>query len=100
MTYHLEIKTEARKDIIDGARWYRNKQQGLDIKFLSAIEETISRILRNPHAGTNFYKPYRETRVKKFPYVIVYEIFSAAIVVYEVFHTSQNPKKKIKRIKK
>ena|SRR5437762_13953698 len=99
MIYLVEIKVEARKDIINAAAWYRARQEGFDNIFLSAVEATIYRILANPHAGTNFYKTFGETNIKKFPYVIVYEIFSDSIVIYEVFHTSQNPKKKIKRLK-
>jgi len=66
MTYLSEFKAEARKDIIDAAGWYRDRQEGLDNKFLSAIEETVNKILANPHAGTNFYKTFRETSIKNF----------------------------------
>ena len=100
MKYFFEFKEEARQEIIDAAAWYRDKRTGLDKIFLLAIEEAISRILNNPAAGRKIYKTYREISLKKFPYVIVYEIIFDSVVIYQVFNTWQNPKKKIKRLKK
>ena len=100
MKYFFEFKEEARQDIIEAAAWYRDKRTDLDKRFLSAIDETISRIVNNPASGRKIYKIYREASVKKFPYVIVYEIIFDSIVIYQVFNTWQNPGKKLKRLKK
>jgi len=35
----------------------------------------------------------RKVVVKKFPYIIVFEIENNDVVVYAVFHTKQNPVK-------
>ena len=100
MKYFFEFKEEARKDIIETAAWYRDKRTDLDKIFLLAIEKAISRIKNNPAAGRKIYKAFREISLKKFPYVIIYEIIFNTIVIYQVFNTWQNPKKKIKRLKK
>jgi len=96
----LIFKDEARDDVLKAAEWYGEKQTGLNEKFLTAIEEAIERILKHPTDGRIVYKSYREIPVKKFPYLIVYEIFLHSIVIYMIFHTRQNPKKKFKRLKK
>ena len=100
MKYFFEFKEEARQEIIDAAAWYRNKRKDLDKKFLLAIEKAISRIINNPTSGRKIYKTFRQISLNKFPYVIVYEIFLNTVVIYQVFNTWQNPKKKIKRLKK
>ena len=41
-------------------------------------------------------KNYRQIILKTFPYVVVYEIVEEAVVVFAVFHTSQNPIKKFR----
>ncbi|MEM0542303.1 hypothetical protein WFZ85_06720 [Flavobacterium sp. j3] len=41
-------------------------------------------------------KPYREVFIKHFPYLIIYEIETSNIIVYAIFNTSLNPKKKPK----
>lgn len=100
MKYPIEVKEEARQDIIDAAGWYREKQPGLDKKFIAAIEEAMQRISLTPTAGRKLYRSFRETSLKKFPFVIVYEIIFDSIVIYQVFHISQNPRKKSSRLKK
>ena len=100
MPYKLEIKEEASLDIINGAAWYRDKQEGPDKKFVLAVESTIRLVIKNPFAYKRGFKNCREAGVRKFPYLVVYEISSSDIIVYAVFNTWQNPRKKIKRIKK
>ena len=39
-------------------------------------------------------KNFRQAALKRFPFVIVYEIIKAEVVVFAVFHTSKNPKGK------
>jgi plasmid stabilization system protein ParE len=96
----LIFKEEAKDDVLSAAEWDKEKQAGLDERFMAAIEETTERILKHPSAGRLIYKSFRQTSLKKFPYVIVYENLSESIIIYSVFHTSQNPGKKIKRLKK
>ena len=96
----LEIKEEARNDILNAAAWYREKQEGLDKKFITAVQRTLIKIVNNPESGNKIYKTYRQTIVKKFPYVVIYSIIFDSIVILQVFNTWQNPKKKLKGLKK
>ncbi|TXJ22616.1 MAG: hypothetical protein E6Q24_20760 [Chitinophagaceae bacterium] len=41
-------------------------------------------------------KNVRQAALKRFPYVIVYEIIKAEVVVFAVFHTRRNSKLKFK----
>lgn len=36
----------------------------------------------------------RQTTVKEFPFVVIYEVFDNTIIVFAVFHTSRNPNDK------
>ena len=96
----LEIKEEAKQDIITASAWYREQQEGLDKKFIAAVEETLKRIVRHPEAGKRIYKSFRQAIVKKFPYVISYQIIFDSIVIFQIFNTWQHPKKKIRRLRK
>ena len=100
MPYTYEFKEEAKKDIVDSAAWYRNKSEGLDIRFIDSIEVTIKKILQNPDIGIKVYKDFRQISIKNFPFLLVYEVEAATIIIYTVFHTSRNPKRIIKRLKK
>ena len=96
----VEIKEEAKLDITTASAWYREQQEGLDKKFIAAVEETLKRIVRHHEAGNIIYKSFRQAMVNKFPYIIVYQVISHSIVIFQVFNTWRNPKKKIRRFKK
>jgi plasmid stabilization system protein ParE len=54
---------------------------------LEAIPESYQKIQKN----------FRQIIVRNFPYVVVFEILNNEVLVYAVFHTSRNPKKKFKK---
>lgn len=100
MPFRIEVKEEARQDIADAMQWYASKVENLDKRFLKAVEETIFRIQQNPFSFKKVYKKFRQTSVRKFPYVILYEPENKNVVIYSVFNTWQHPKKKLWRIKR
>lgn len=99
MPFSIEVKDEAKQDIADAKRWYASRVDNLDKRFLKAVEEALVRIQRNSFAFKKVYKKFRQTAVKKFPYVILYEPEYNNVVIYSVFNTWQHPKKKIRRFK-
>ena len=42
---------EAHAEMIEQARYYENKAEGLGADFLDAVEETTRRIAQSPNAG-------------------------------------------------
>ncbi|MDI1256719.1 MAG: hypothetical protein PSV16_11525 [Flavobacterium sp.] len=38
--------------------------------------------------------PYRQTLLRKFPYLIIYELVEETVFIYKVFNTHQDPEKK------
>ena len=73
MSFKIEIKEEAKADIADPMRWYAAKAENLNHRFLAAVEAVLLKIQRNPFAFKRIYKKFRQTGVKSFPYVILYE---------------------------
>lgn len=99
MSYKLEIKDEAKKDILSASKWYAEKQDGLNKRFIAQLENVLQVIINNPKTYKRVYKHFREAALKKFPYVVVYEFEPDTIIVYSVFQAKQNPRKKIRRLK-
>ncbi|MFN7674847.1 hypothetical protein [Flavobacterium sp.] len=56
----------------------------------------MGRVRKNPLHYQIKRKPYREVFIKHIPYLIIYEIVDSSIIVYAIFNTSLNPKKKPK----
>ena len=52
----------------------------------------VQRLAAAPHQGAPFHGPYRWMRVRRFSYVLYYEIIDPSQVrVYAVAHTSRRP---------
>jgi plasmid stabilization system protein ParE len=99
MKYKIEIKEEARTDIIEASDWYASKVQGLNFHFIEQLEIVIKVILTNPKTYKRIYKDFRQAALKKFPYVVVYGCEKETIIIYSVFHAKQHPQKKLRRLK-
>lgn len=97
MTYHLIIKEEVEKETIEAFVWYECRQQGLGNDFLLQLEEHLNNIVNQPFLYQKIYKQFRQVFLKRFPFVIIYEIDANTIIVYSIFHTSRNPKKKFRK---
>jgi len=77
--------------------WYEEQQTGLGDRFLNELEECYDKIESMPEIYAKIKSNFRQIILPVFPYVIVFEILKNDIVVYAVFHTSRNPRKKFKR---
>jgi mRNA-degrading endonuclease RelE of RelBE toxin-antitoxin system len=91
MAYKLVIKPRAEDDLAEGIVWYESRQKGLGMIFLNWVEKYLKSIQRNPLQYPLKRKPYREAFIKKFPYVIIYEVLEDEVIVYSVFNTHRNP---------
>lgn len=96
MTYILEIKDHANLEIIEAYLYYEEKRLGLGEEFLEHLNVYFDRIITNPKHFPQKRKPYREAFIKRFPYLIIYEITNRKVIVYSIFNTWQNPENKKK----
>jgi hypothetical protein len=96
MAYELEIKEEANLETIEAYLYYEKKRPGLGEEFLEHLDAYFDRITVNPKHFPQKRKPYREAFIKRFPFLVIYEITRNKVIVYSVFNTGQNPEKKKK----
>lgn len=92
----MEIKEEANLEIIEAYLYYEEKRIGLGEEFLEQIDIYFDRITSSPKHFPQKRKPYREAFIKRFPFLIIYEIEKNKVIVYSVFNTWQSPDKKKK----
>jgi toxin ParE1/3/4 len=78
-------------DLNEILNWYAQQREGLDAEFLLSFEASVQKIRRNPTAYPVLILNSRATLLRRFPYRIIYKIYSDKIIVYGVFHTSRNP---------
>jgi len=96
MSIQLEIRPLASLGILDAYDWYESQLAGLGDRFLSDQDEFFAMLLRNPNTCGFLEDNIRQGRLSTFPYLVVYEVFQEKVVVFSVFHASQNPDKKRK----
>ena len=94
MPYKIEIRPLAVIEIIEAYDWYEEQRNGLGNDFLDELESFYSILNANPNTYSYFEKPVREGKIKRFPYVVIYEVVEKSIIIYSVFMSRQNPKKK------
>ena len=58
---------------------------------MRCIDETISRIAKNPEMFPIALRNTRKVMVKKFPYTLYYEIGDEDIMILAVFHAKRSP---------
>lgn len=96
MKYSLLIKQEALEDLQDAFDYYEEQRKGLGKLFLDSVQECMNRLEKNPLHFQIKKKTFREAVVKIFPYLIIFEVIEKEIVVYAIFNSWKNPKKKPK----
>ena len=91
----IKIKEQANTEVSNAYTYYESKQIGLGEYFLSDFSNTINSIKLSPNGFVKFHQ-YRQVRFSVFPFVIVYEVLENELVVYAVFETHQDTKKKLR----
>lgn len=95
--YRITITEKAEAEYNAAYWYYEKKRSGLGASYEYETGILLKTIRETPLLFQRKYKQYREALLKKFPYFIVYEIISEAIVVHSFFHTSRHPFKKYTR---
>ena len=86
------LAPEAEQDADDAIAWYDLKSVVLGDEFLRCVNKCIQSIERYPEMYPRVYRKMRRALVETFPYQVLYEIDPEEIVVYAIYHCSQNPK--------
>lgn len=92
----LLIKPRAIAMMQDAYQWYEEQKQGLGEEFLTELDSYFTKLQSHPEYFGKIKKNFRQAALKRFPYVIVYEIIKTEVVVFAVFHTKRNSKFKFK----
>ncbi|MFK7786745.1 MAG: type II toxin-antitoxin system RelE/ParE family toxin [Crocinitomicaceae bacterium] len=96
MEYNVILTLKCEQDIDEAFVWYEEQQMGLGLRFYREVRSHLDRLVTTPKSfPVKLDSSIRELTLSLFPFVIVYEIIGEEVMVYRVFSTSQNPKKKI-----
>ncbi len=95
----LIIKEEVYNDLTDIVNWYENQSANLGLNFLDEWENALKVVSKNPAIFQLQYKNFRHSKILRFPYLIIFEIDNAEVIVYAVINSYRKPAKRYKRRK-
>lgn len=98
MIEQVKFTPEADDDVAKSYDWYENREPGLGEDFLRCIEACVQTIQRYPKIFPVAIDEFRHAPIRRFPFEIFYEAEDECVVVYSVFHCSQDPEKWRKRL--
>ena len=89
--FSIVVSDEAEIDFDKSYEYYFEDSPKVANAFFKKINVSFEDIKQNPFAFPVAYKNVRKYVVKKFPFVIYYQIVNSSIKVIAIFHTSRNP---------
>ena len=97
MAYTIAVKPGAEEDIEHIYNWYEDQKEGLGAEFLAELVFYYKKLEQQPAVFGKINKTYRQAVLRRFPYIIVFEVSKSEVIIYAVFHKSRNPKNRIRR---
>jgi plasmid stabilization system protein ParE len=96
MASTVRFGPRAERDLHAAVVWYKLQQEGLEQRFMAALEDCLDVIRRFPQGAPSVSGDIRQLPVPGFPYVIVFAARKRTITVIRVFHTAQHPRKRLR----
>ena len=87
----IEFHPDAVSEIREAAHYYQTQQVDLGRRFLSTVEESLTRISNFPESFPVVANNVRQCKVAHFPYAIVYRVQVNYIQVIALAHSRRKP---------
>lgn len=94
MQYELLISAIAFSETDDAYTYYESQSPGLGDGFLKSLDDIYYKLSHTPHycSFINSAKDLRDIRVKKFPFVVIFQIVNDRVLVLRVFDSHRDPR--------
>ncbi len=88
----------AARELQAAYRWYARRSPFAAGRFQQAADRVRQRLETAAEQGSPFRPPYRWMRLRRFPYLLYYEIRDAqAVIAYAVAHAGRRPGYRLRR---
>jgi plasmid stabilization system protein ParE len=91
MVDRVELHSGARQDFDEAFHWYAKRSFGAAIGFVAAVDDSISRVLKDPERFAVLAPRCRVCQLRGFPFRLVYRVGSSSIVVIAIAHAKRRP---------
>lgn len=87
----LRLRAEARAELLRETAYYEGKREGVGRRFREAVAASFELIRRFPAGGAPGPSSTRRTKVRGFPFTVVYRDEPEVIVVFAVAPDRHQP---------
>src|SRR5580698_3792581 len=87
----FEFHPEALEEYDAAAAYYAERVNGLDLRFIEAVEEAVAKIRATPLRGRILDGEVRRCLTRVFPYAVLYTIEPDYILIIAVMHSRREP---------
>ena len=86
-----QFSDEAEIDFDKSYAYYYEENPNVADIFFKTISLSLENVKQNPFSFPEIHKNVRKYAIKKFPFVIYYQVIESVIRIIAIFHTSRNP---------
>lgn len=87
----IEFHPEAASELREATLYYQAQQAGLGERFLSTVQESLTRISNFPESFPVVFGNVRQCKVARFPYGIIFRSHVNYIQVIALAHSHRKP---------
>lgn len=87
----FEFHPEALTEYEEAARYYADCQDGLELRFIAAVEQAIMQILEAPELWRILENDIRRCLTPIFPYAVLYSIETDFVLIIAIMHCHRAP---------
>lgn len=91
MSLPVVVQDDADIEVEEAALWYEEERPGLGLEYIAAVSRVILDIGENPERFPVWKVPWRRALLRRFPYVVLYELEDDRVVVWAVAHSKRRP---------
>ncbi len=85
------LASAAEAEVAEAFDWYESQREGLGAEFLVAIDDAIAQVCRQPYRWPKSTRETHRAVLKRFPYLIHYQIRPEIILVVAIAHAGRRP---------
>lgn len=86
-----EFHPDALAEYEEAARYYAVCQEGLELRFINAVEHAVKQIIESPERWRIFKDDIRRCLTRVFPYAILYTIEKDCVLIIAIMHCHREP---------
>ena len=94
---HVELRDEAREDLVEGAFFYARQSPGLESRFLECLRTDL-RSLESTAGVHERFRGFHRQLAQRFPFAIYYLVANATVDVVAILDCREDPASTAERL--